>query len=481
MSYQAPPGVFDIVPEDKKDPWKDSSRWQYIEEVCRKCAEDFGFREIRTPIFERTELFTRSVGETSDIVTKEMYTFQDKGERSLTLRPEGTAPVVRAVIENHLFQEGHSEKFYYFGPMFRYERMQTGRFRQFHHFGVEAFGNGSPEQDAEIIDLAYTIYQRLGVRGLKVSLSSLGDKFSRVAYKKALLDYLRGHLNDLSEDSRTRFEHNPLRVLDSKDETDKKIVAHAPSLLAYLDGPCREHFENVQALLKELEIPYQIDDRLVRGLDYYQKTVFEIISEDLGAQNTILGGGRYDGLVKELGGPDVPSIGFGAGIERALLVMLKQNLYFPPKKAPYLYLIPLGTEAMNWAMKTAHQLRNQGMSCEVDMEGRKVGKAFARAAESGATWASAVGEREIASGQIEIKELSTQAKTTIPMTSLLRILQLEKEGGPFLTQLEKMIHPFQNEVEKAFFARRIQKNIDATLRLSEHLKTAMTSLKDYLE
>lgn len=480
MSYQAPPGVFDIIPEDSKEPWKDSSRWQYVEAICRACAEDFGFQEIRTPIFERTELFIRSVGETTDIVTKEMYTFKDKGERSLTLRPEGTAATVRAAVENNLFQGG-TQKFYYTGPMFRYERMQAGRYRQFHHFGVEAFGNGSAEQDTEIIALAYTLCQRLGLGGLKVSLSTLGDKDARMNYKKALLAYLKGHYNDLSEDSRTRYENNPLRVLDSKDAKDKEIVKQAPSLLDYLDEPCRTHFEKVLRHLSALQIPFEVDSRLVRGLDYYQKTVFEIISDDLGAQNTLLGGGRYDGLVKELGGPDIPSIGFAIGLERALLAMLKQQLYFPKKRAPFLYLIPLNDEALAWAIETAYQLRVQGLSCEVDLEGRKVGKAFARAAALGATWASAIGEREMAGREIELKELATQAKMQVPMDSLLRILQLEKTTEPFLQQFQQMLQPFQNEIEKEFFLKRLQTNIATTQNLSDQLKRAMLSLKDLLE
>lgn len=478
--YSAPPGVFDILPEDLKDCWKESGRWQYVENAMKKAAEAYGFREIRTPLFERTELFTRSVGETSDIVSKEMYTFLDKGGRSLTLRPEGTAPVVRAAIENRLL-EGKSQKFYYFGPMFRYERAQAGRYRQFHQFGVEAYGNGRPEQDAEIIDLAYSIYRTLGIKNLKVSLSSLGDKECRETYKVALLDYLKKHHGDLSEDSRTRFENNPLRVLDSKSPQDRKIVENAPSILNFLNEVDKAHFEKLKSILQSLQIPLELDDKLVRGLDYYQKTVFEIVSEDLGAQNAICGGGRYDGLVRALGGPDVPCTGFAAGLERTLQVMLKQDLPFQRPCPPVLYLIPLGEPALSWSIKTAHELREKGIGCEVDLDERKVGKAFGRASELGAKWAAAIGERELSEQVIELKELATQIKTVIPFKSLIRILQIDHNSKPFLVLYEQMLRPFENDLEKDFFLKRILNNIDVMHNLSEELKKAMTSLKDYIK
>lgn len=424
MSIQAPPGVFDILPEDAKDPWKESAKWDYVENLMRKAAAEFGYREIRTPIFEKTELFVRGVGEVTDIVSKEMYTFLDKGERSLSLRPEGTASVVRAGIENRLF-DTKGQKFFYVGPMFRYERMQSGRFRQFHHFGVEAFGNPSSEQDAEIIDLAYQIYHRVGMGGLKVKLNSLGEKASREAYREALIKFLKSHEDKLSEESRHRLNKNPLRVLDSKDENDQAVLKAAPSLLDFLSNESRDHFEKVKALLTDFGIPYEIDPRLVRGLDYYQKTVFEIISEDLGAQNTLCGGGRYDGLVQSLGGPDVPSTGFAIGIERMLLVMSKQGLSFGPKKGPLLYLIPMGEAGRKFAVQFAHQLRQNQLACEVDLEGKKVGKGFARADELGAKYATVIGENELAQGTLELKELATQQKTSYPIEDIINFFKFE--------------------------------------------------------
>ena len=479
MGFQAPPGVYDIIPGSASEPWKEVSRWQYVEALMREEAEAFGYREIRTPIFERTELFTRSVGTGTAIVSNEMYTFVDKGERSLTLRPEGTASVVRAACENRLL-EGKNQKFYYFGPMFRYERMQAGRYRQFYHFGLEAYGNGGAEQDAEIIDFAHTLFWRLGIRNLKIKINSIGDKEARETYKKAFLEYLRGHFDQLSEESRKRFEANPLRVLDSKDPQDKAIVNGAPSILDFLSEECRTHFERLQTLLKEYEIPFEIDPRLVRGLDYYQKTVFEILSEDLGAQNALCGGGRYDGLAKELGGPDVPCSGFALGIERVLQTMLKQETYFPPPKAPLLYFIPIGGEALEWCLSKAHELRRRALSCEVDIDGRKVGKGFARAADMGATWACAVGSSELDSHRLELKELATGTKMAISIESLERILQIEKDTEPFMSLFQRMYGPFKTAEEKAFFLQRIEDRIAVTRDLTDKLKQAMVSLKDYL-
>lgn len=480
MKFQAPPGVFDIVPEDPKTPWKASPLWEHVETVMKTLSKNYGYREIRTPIFERTELFLRGVGETTDIVSKEMYTFMDKGERSLTLRPEGTASVVRAALENNLI-DAKGQKFFYTGPMFRYERMQAGRFRQFHQFGIEAYGNKSPEQDAEIIDLAFSIFKTLGIKNLKVTLSSLGDKPSREKYREALITYLKNHFDKLSEDSKERLEKNPLRVLDSKDPADKAIVQDAPSLLDFLSEECVEHFEKVKQCLEDLDIPYIVDSRLVRGLDYYQKTVFEIISEDLGAHNTLCGGGRYDGLVEELGGPVTPCTGFGIGIERTLQVMLKQEVYKPAANALLMYLIPMGTAAKREAFKIAHHLRSLGISCEIDLDDRKVGKAFSRASDLGAKFVTVLGDNELSTGEIEIKELSTGNKKSLSLKSLSRILLIEKGSVPFLELYETMTRPFDDVREKDFFLSRIDDSIGATQKITEQLKLAVTSLQDHLE
>src|SRR3990167_6362931 len=311
MKIQAPKGTFDILPYGTEAPWLLSALWQHVEKVARDVATQYGYQEIRTPLYESTELFNRGVGETSDIVTKEMFTFQDKGGRSISLRPEGTASVMRSVIENHLFDRGPVHKFFYIGPMFRYERPQSGRYRQHHQFGTEAIGIAAPQQDVETIDLLLEFYRRIGLKSLKVLINTVGDAASRASFRAALLQFLTPHLEELSSDSKLRFEKNPLRILDSKDPKDKEIIASAPSILDHLSPEAKEHFSSVCRSLDTLQIPYEVDPRIVRGLDYYNKTVFEIVSTDLGSQGTVGAGGRYDGLLKTFGGPDLPSIGFG--------------------------------------------------------------------------------------------------------------------------------------------------------------------------
>lgn len=291
MKIAIPPGVFDIIPIDDQEKWKSSYLWAHVEKIIRETARDYGYQEIRTPLFERTELFQRSVGDSSDIVSKEMYSFEDKGGRSLSLRPEGTAPVIRAFIEHQLHQKASVQKLFYIAPMFRYERAQAGRYRQHHQFGAEVIGNASPEQDAELIDLLYTLYQRLGLKNLTLFINSIGDNTSRQAFRKALKDYLAPQAALLSPDSQTRLELNPLRILDSKDPRDQEIVARAPSILNFLSEEANTHFEDLKRLLTLLRIPYQVNPLLVRGLDYYNKTVFEVVAGELGAQNSIGGGG----------------------------------------------------------------------------------------------------------------------------------------------------------------------------------------------
>ncbi|MCB1113737.1 MAG: histidine--tRNA ligase [Chlamydiia bacterium] len=427
MTYQAPPGVFDIIPQDLKNPWKNSKAWAHVECIMSELAKVYGYSEIRTPIFEKTDLFKRGVGEETDIVSKEMYTFQDRGDRSLTLRPEGTAPVVRALIENSLLAK-RELKVFYLGPMFRYERMQAGRFRQFNQFGIEAFGRAEPEQDAEVIALSYEIFKKLGIKGLKVKLSSLGDLEARRRFKEDLVTFLKQHLEGLSEDSKRRVETNPLRVLDSKDEGDRKILKSAPSLHDHLSPESLAHFEKVQALLKALNIPFEIDDCLVRGLDYYESTVFEIVSEDLGAQNALGGGGRYDGLLEQLGGERLPSIGFALGVERTLQVMLKQGVLDTSPQGLELYLIPMGEEAVKKAFTLIHALREMGIACDLRLAQSKVGKGFSRADELGARYAAALGERELESNTLELKKLSSGEKTEVSFQELSTFLKITKEN-----------------------------------------------------
>lgn len=422
MNFTIPPGVFDILPKDK-ELWRSSYLWQYVEGVMREIARLYGYQEIRTPLFERTELFARSVGEGTDIVTKEMYTFEDKGGRSMTLRPEGTASVVRALVENQLFQESPVQKFFYIAPMFRYERAQAGRYRQHHQFGIEAIGNSGPEQDVESIDLIFTIFGRLGLHNLSVSINSLGDLSSRMAYREALLSYLKSHYEQLSEDSKKRFETNPLRILDSKDPGDRKINAQAPSILEFLNEECKEHFEGVQNLLKNLKIPFHVNSQLVRGLDYYNKTVFEVVAGELGAQNSLMGGGRYDGLIKSLGGPDLPSFGFGAGIERILQTLIKQNCPLPQPDKPTVFLIALGDAAKEACFKCLHEIRMGGIAAQMDFSGRKLNKIMQYADQIQARFVAVVGDNELETNKVELKEMSSGHKFSANLSNLCQDLQ----------------------------------------------------------
>ncbi len=425
MEYTIPKGVFDILPYEHKeeDQWRTSDRWHYVEEVMRHTADEYGFKEIRTPLFERTELFVRGVGESSDIVSKEMYTFLDKAERSMTLRPEGTASVMRAFVEKHLHHAPGLSKFYYMGPMFRYERPQAGRYRQHHQFGAEAIGIGKPEQDVEVIDLLCELYRRLGLKKLVVHLNSVGDEASRASYREVLSQFLKPHFDKLSEDSKIRFNKNILRILDSKDPSDKKILEAAPSLMEHLSEEARAHFEKVQQLLKKMGIAFVIDPKLVRGLDYYNKTVFEVISEGLGAQNTVGGGGRYDGLISMLGGPSLPSVGFAMGIERLLQTMEHEKITFPASSHPDLFFIAIGDTALEICFQNALKLRHLGWKVEIDLSGKKIQHGLQLANALHATYCVIVGEEELAKKQIEIKHMHTHTSQQIAWDDLEIFLQ----------------------------------------------------------
>jgi histidyl-tRNA synthetase len=407
MSFPIAPGVFDIVPEDLQDPWKSSYLWQYVESVMRDLAAAYGFKEMRTPLLERTELFQRSVGEATDIVSKEMYSFIDRGNRQLSLRPEGTAPAMRAFLSNELHNRASLHKLYYIAPMFRYERAQAGRYRQHHQFGAEVIGGDAPEQDAELIDLLYTLYSRLGLKNLSVNINSLGDPSSRELFRTALHEYLSSHYEQLSADSKRRLEVNPLRILDSKDPQDQEVIAGAPSILSSLSSEGSDHFEAVKKLLTALKIPFVVNHRLVRGLDYYNRTVFEVTANELGAQNSIGGGGRYDGLIKTLGGPDLPSLGFGCGIERLIQTMLKQEVPLPSRQAVALYVIALGDAARTAAFSWVHQWRSEGLSVEMDYSRRKLGKLMHAANQAGARYVAVIGDEELSTGNISLKEMAT--------------------------------------------------------------------------
>ncbi len=425
MEYSIVKGTFDVLPfeADEEDKWRESGRWLYLEEVMRRTARDYGFKEIRTPIFERTELFVRGVGESSDIVTKEMYTFMDRGERSMTLRPEGTASVMRAFVEKKLYSLPGLHKFYYIGPMFRYERPQAGRYRQHHQFGAEAIGIGAPEQDVELIDMACEIYCRLGLKNLTVQINSVGDAESRAMYKEALTTYLTPFFNDLSEDSQVRFTKNVLRILDSKDAKDQKILEGVPILADFLTPDAKAHFEKVLHLLEDLKISYTVNPKLVRGLDYYVKTVFEVTTEVLGAQNSIGGGGRFDGLTATIGGPNLPSAGFATGMERILQTMLKQNVPFPTVSHPFVFLIPMGEEAMRLAFELVCQLRREKIPAEIDLSGKKIQHGLQLANQLNAKHSIVIGEEELSSKVVKLKNMATRESTDCTLNGLVSKLK----------------------------------------------------------
>lgn len=422
MKIQLPKGTFDILPYNG-EAWQQSDIWQYVEGVIRKTAAEYGYREIRTPIYEKTELFDRGVGETSDIVMKEMFTFQDRSARSISLRPEGTASVARAFVENNLAQLGNTHKFFYIGPMFRYERPQSGRYRQHHQFGIEAYGCSTPEQDAEVIDLLLQVYQRLGLKNLKVHLNTVGDAASRVLYKQALIDFLKPHYDSLSADSKVRFEKNPLRILDSKDPKDKEIMQNAPSILNHLTPEAKLHFQTLCHILDKIQVPYAVDDRIVRGLDYYNKTVFEVLTTDLGAQNTIGAGGRYDGLIGQFDGPDLPAVGFATGLERVIQTMLAQKIPTPKGTRPLVYFIPIGDAAREKCFELATECRHNHIPVDCELHAKKVPNAIQNAIRSDASYCCILGSEELDSGKAKLKELSTREETSISLTNLIPTLK----------------------------------------------------------
>lgn len=423
MQYQIPKGTFDILPYGASEAWQGSDLWQWVEQLARTISAEYGYREIRTPIYELTGLFDRGVGETSDIVSKEMFTFEDKGGRSITLRPEGTSAVMRAFLENSLLNLGSTHKFFYIGPMFRYERPQSGRYRQHHQFGVEAIGHGGPEQDAEVIDLACQFYQRLGLKNLKVHLNTVGDPESRIQFKTALLAYLQPYFAELSEESKSRFEKNPLRILDSKNPKDREIVAQAPSILNHLTPAAAAHFEKLRHCLDQIQIPYQVNDKIVRGLDYYNKTVFEVLTGDLGAQNTIGAGGRYDGLLSTFGGPDLPGVGFATGLERVLQVMIAQHLSIPPSKKPLVYFIPMGDEAKETCFSLVTQCRHERIGADIELQAKKMQAALQNALRIGATYCAILGSDELQKGVVQLKHLESREQREIQLNHLLATLK----------------------------------------------------------
>ena len=417
---QAPKGTKDVVPARVH-------QWQYVEGVLRRTAREFGFTEIRFPVFEYTELFLRGIGDTTDVVQKEMYTFEDKGGRSITLRPEGTASTVRAYLENSLYAGVMPFKSYYIVPNFRYEKPQAGRLREHHQFGVECFGSQAPATDAEIISLVHTFLHRLGIHQVAVHLNSIGCPQCRPGYHRALLDYFSAYREQLCDTCQERLERNPMRILDCKSPVCSKIAAGAPVSVDHLCGECQGHFAAVQQYLTDLGIPFAIDTGIVRGLDYYTKTVFEFVSEDIGAQGTICGGGRYDGLIEQLGGPATPGMGFGCGLERLLMVMEAVGAPFPPAPTADLYLANLGPQADRVVQKLTYELRQLGVCAERDLMGRGLKPQMKYADKLGAKFSLVIGDGEIESGTARLKDMSTGEQTAVEL-SAQAIAAVVKQG-----------------------------------------------------
>lgn len=426
MKLQKPKGTQDILPAD-------SAKWQYVENVARETFKKYNYGEIRTPMFEHYEVISRSVGDTTDIVTKEMYDFHDKGDRHITLRPEGTAPVVRSYVENKLFAPEVQKpvKVYYIGSMFRYERPQAGRLREFHQLGVECFGSKNPATDVETIAMVYQLFNTLGIKDVTLHLNSLGNTESRLAYRQALIDYLIPMRESLSKDSQRRLDENPLRVLDSKEKEDKLAVENAPSILDYLDEESQAHFDEVRTMLESLNIPYVIDTNMVRGLDYYNHTIFEFITTIDKSELTICAGGRYDSLVEYFGGPETAGFGFGLGLERLLLVLDKQGITLPVEEGLDVYIAVLGSEANGKALELAQAIRHQGFKAERDYLGRKIKAQFKSADAFKAKTVITLGESELESGQVSVKNNTTREEVTVSFE------ELTENFAAVLDQLEK--------------------------------------------
>ena len=412
MAIKAPKGTKDMMPED-------AYKWHYIEDAFFKICDEYGFGELRTPIFEDTNLFNRGVGETTDIVQKEMYTFEDLGHRSITLKPEGTSPAVRAFIESKHFADMQPSKYCYNTPCFRYEKPQAGRLRQFHQFGIENFGASSMMADAEIIAMADDFLKRMGIDEIELHINSVGCRECRTKYRKALQDFLRPHYDELCSTCQSRFETNPMRILDCKSKDDQEIVKDAPLMVDYLCDDCKEHFEKLQEYLSVMGIEFDINPKIVRGLDYYTRTVFEFITDEIGAQGTVCGGGRYDGLIEQLGGKPTPALGFGLGLERLLMVMDAQGCDYMEPKTCDLYIVPMGEDALKKAMGIASELREEGCFVEYDLIGKGLNAQMKYANKTGAKFVMVLGDNEIESGVAKLKNMATGEQTDIRLDNTI--------------------------------------------------------------
>ncbi len=411
MQIKAPRGTHDVLPHE-------SYKWHKIEGAVKELCRDFGYQEIRTPVFEHTELFERGVGETTDVVQKEMYTFFDKGDRSITLRPEGTSPVVRSLVEHSIYAQPLPAKLYYVAPCFRYEKPQAGRLRAFHQFGVEVFGAEDAALDAEVISLALELFRRLGVTGVELEINSIGCPTCRKVYNEKLREFFKPHLNELCETCRQRYEKNPLRILDCKQQSCKDIYNSAPILLDNICPDCADHFDRLKTCLDAMGIPYTVDGTIVRGLDYYTKTVFEIVSKNIGAQGTVCGGGRYNGLVAELSGPELPAVGFGLGMERLLLLLDNLNIDLGGQVVPDIFIVHIGEKADLFVQKLVLELRRQGVAAERDYMNRSVKAQMKYANKIDARYTMVLGDTEIEAGVAELKNMETGKTTEVSLNAL---------------------------------------------------------------
>ncbi len=420
MDYESVRGMRDILPDE-------TPAWTAVESRIREIARAFNYREIRPPIVEHTELFSRGIGEATDVVNKEMYTFPDKKGRSLTLRPEATASVVRAYIEHGFPAKEPFQKLYYIGPMFRYEKPQKGRSRQFHQYGVEAIGSLDPALDVEVIDLAWTLMNSIGLKGLSLRLNSIGCPQDRVRYREALREYFAPRIGEMCSDCQRRYDENPLRILDCKNEICQPHIHGAPGSIDYLCDECRDHFDAVRSYLDALGLSYRIDPKLVRGLDYYTRTVFELVSEDLGAQDALLGGGRYDGLVEQLGGPPTPGVGFAGGLERLILVLQTRGLIATSNRGIDLFIVTIGKDGKSMAIRLAHALRQEGIGVELDYRGRALKKQMKYASQLGARYVVVLGDDEVNTAIARLKNMETGSETEVALQP--RAIAAAVKGG----------------------------------------------------
>ena len=415
MAIRAQKGTRDMLPQD-------AYKWHYVEDEWRKICNEYGFKEIRTPEFEATELFNRGVGDTTDIVQKEMYTFNDLGGRSITLKPEGTSLAARAFIESNLYAETQPTKVFYNTPCFRYEKPQSGRLREFHQFGIENFGTHSMLADAEIIALGYDFLNRMGVGDVELHISSVGCRKCRPVYRKTLQDFLRPNYDCLCDTCKSRFEKNPMRILDCKSQEDQDLCKDAPMMIDYLCDECKQDLEDVKRYLDDMGIKYIVDPSIVRGLDYYTKTAFEFIGTGIGTQGTVCGGGRYDHLIEEIGGPDMPGVGFGLGKERLIMLMENAGETFGGEDKLQLFLTWIGDEAKDYAVTLLHELRGQGIRADMDSRERNLKGQMKYANKLGAQYTVVIGEDEVKSGDLTLKNMETGEQTKVRREELVNAL-----------------------------------------------------------